>query len=378
MPWIQPDSHRRVYDALRAGARIARPFYQGQPGHPVGFAAEFGERLLTLRGDEGARRLIAAVPGALQGCPVDDPGVLRDVDTPAALDAAVPCFAGSRELRVDDAVQGVSFPVVALYPTHTASETRRFGPYLMDTAADAPIAAGRFPLVAISHGTGGSHLLYRSLATHLAQNGYVVALIEHPGNNRNDNALAGSDENLLNRPRHVRLALDAVAGATALAGSVDGGQAAVIGHSLGGYTALALAGGIPWTQSGRRLEGCPDARIRALVLLAPATAWYGHPDSLKQVSVPILMLSAEHDAYTPGWHADIVRNGVPERARVSSRVVAKAGHFSFLSPFPPALRNPTFLPSTDPEGFDREAFHAQLPGEVLRFLDRVLKDRRPS
>jgi len=37
------------------------------------------------------------------------------------------------------------------------------------------------------------------------------------------------------------------------------------------------------------------------------------------------------------------------------------------------MRNPRFLPSTDPEGFDREKLHEQLPAEILDFLDRTLK-----
>jgi hypothetical protein len=37
------------------------------------------------------------------------------------------------------------------------------------------------------------------------------------------------------------------------------------------------------------------------------------------------------------------------------------------------MKSPGFLPSTDPEGFDREAFHQRLPGEVLEFLDGALR-----
>lgn len=116
-----------------------------------------------------------------------------------------------------------------------------------------------------------------------------------------------------------------------------------------------------------------DARVQALVLLAPATAWYTPAGSLANVMVPILMLIAEHDPYTPSWHADLVLDRVPDRSQVTLRVVENAGHFSFLSPFPPHMKNPNFLPSTDPSGFDREAFHKQLPAELCHFLDEKLK-----
>jgi predicted dienelactone hydrolase len=85
------------------------------------------------------------------------------------------------------------------------------------------------------------------------------------------------------------------------------------------------------------------------------------------------MLIAEHDPYTPRWHADLVLDRVPDKSKVTCRVVENAGHFSFLSPFPPQMRNASFLPSTDPEGFDREKFHERLAAEVLDFLDKNLR-----
>jgi len=85
MPWIRRASLESVLDALRH-APMAAPSYQGQRGHPVGFRAELLPQLAALSGDEGARRLLQQ-PG-LQRVPVPDPGVLRDVDTPADLDGA--------------------------------------------------------------------------------------------------------------------------------------------------------------------------------------------------------------------------------------------------------------------------------------------------
>jgi len=280
--------------------------------------------------------------------------------------------AGSLPLKIRDETQGVSFPALVLYPTDVPSVPTAFGPYIMDVGPDAPVADGRFPIVVVSHGNGGSHLAHRTIALHLARNGHVVALVEHPGNNRNDNALAGTHENLANRPRHIRLAIDAIAADPRLGNHAQADNVAVVGHSLGGYTALAAAGGQPLSETGQPVEVVADRRIRSLVLLAPATAWFPAGDSLRHVDVPILMLVAEHDPYTPRWHADFVLAGVPDRNRVDFRVVANAGHFSFLSPFPASMNGAAFLPSTDPAGFDREAFHAWLPGEVLRHLGTTL------
>jgi predicted dienelactone hydrolase len=282
-------------------------------------------------------------------------------------------FVGSRQMQIRDEAKGISFPALVLYPTERSSAPTAFGPYIMDVSPDAPMAEGRFPVVVISHGNGGSHLVYRAISTHLAKNGYVVALLEHAGNNRNNNELEGTHENLVNRPRHVRLTIDAVSSDPQFSACVQPDNVAIIGHSIGGYTALAVAGGTPWSETRQRVDVVADPRVRALVLLAPATAWYLPEDSLSQVSVPILMLVAEHDPFTPRWHADLVLDRVPDSAHVTCRVIENAGHFSFLSPFPPQMRNASFLPSTDPEGFDREKFHERLPAELLDYLDEKLK-----
>jgi molybdenum cofactor cytidylyltransferase len=85
MPRIAPASYRAVLDRLRAGASLVRPQHAGRPGHPVGFAAEWRGALQALSGDAGARSLVQAAGERLVLCPVDDPGILFDVDRPADL-----------------------------------------------------------------------------------------------------------------------------------------------------------------------------------------------------------------------------------------------------------------------------------------------------
>ena len=85
MPLIRPQTIVRIAQALEAGAVIAAPVYRGQRGHPVGFAAELGERLAALTGDAGAREIVRDEQSRVALIEVDDPGVLADIDTPAAL-----------------------------------------------------------------------------------------------------------------------------------------------------------------------------------------------------------------------------------------------------------------------------------------------------
>jgi molybdenum cofactor cytidylyltransferase len=84
MPCIAVESIEAVARALDEGASLVAPFYRGQRGHPVGFNYTHRAALVALDGDSGARALLNAHP--LTRIDVDDPGILRDVDTPADLD----------------------------------------------------------------------------------------------------------------------------------------------------------------------------------------------------------------------------------------------------------------------------------------------------
>lgn len=85
MPLIRPETVIAVGRALQQHP-VAFAQFRGRRGHPVGFASELYSELMTLTGDEGARRLVARYPSV--AVEVDDPGVLIDVDTEADLAAA--------------------------------------------------------------------------------------------------------------------------------------------------------------------------------------------------------------------------------------------------------------------------------------------------
>ncbi len=291
---------------------------------------------------------------------------------------------GCRALQVDD---GDHPPVAAwlLYRTLAKESTQRFGPYSVDLAMEGAPEGRGLPLVVVSHGTGGTPWGYRDLARFLARAGFAVALIEHPGNSRNDDRLAGTIANLENRPRHATRVVDAALGDPRVGPSIAAGGFALIGHSMGGYTALAVAGGRPWalpheTPGGaaRRVEVEHDPRVRALVLLAPATPWFVPDGSLSRVEVPILLLTAEHDPHTPAFHGSLVERSVRDPAAVDAKVVAGAGHFAFMSPFPEGMIRKAFLPSQDPPGFDRALYQTVLQTEVLAFLQRRFVTALPS
>lgn len=280
---------------------------------------------------------------------------------------------GCQHVRVWDDQANIGFPVFVMYPAATAHGEYKVDPFTVTAGLNVAVAAGQFPVVIISHGSGGNRLGYLTLAQALAEAGYVVLMPEHFGNNTDDNFLEGKTRNLELRPRHISLCIDDIAGNEILAGAVLVDQVAVIGHSMGGYTALAVAGGQVWNVAKHKVAVVRDDRVRGLVLMAPATAWFTPDASLANVTVPMLIYQAEHDAFTPPEHVARVLDQVPDRSKITHHRIENAGHFSFLSPFPEAMSGPDFPPSQDPEGFDRAAFHQRLNSEITTFLDQLFR-----
>ncbi len=85
MPYIRASSLAAVRDALAGGPALVAPYFRTRRGHPVGIAGRFRPELMAASGDEGARKLLERHAADLVKVPVGDPGVIRDVDTPADL-----------------------------------------------------------------------------------------------------------------------------------------------------------------------------------------------------------------------------------------------------------------------------------------------------
>ncbi|MEW6662362.1 MAG: selenium cofactor biosynthesis protein YqeC [Bacillota bacterium] len=82
-PLVLPEVMDQLIESFSLSpVAVVYPEYQGQRGNPVLFGRDVFSKLLQLRGDEGGRRLIKDLPGAqVRALPVNDPGVLQDIDT---------------------------------------------------------------------------------------------------------------------------------------------------------------------------------------------------------------------------------------------------------------------------------------------------------
>ncbi|MCB0187478.1 MAG: alpha/beta fold hydrolase, partial [Caldilineaceae bacterium] len=116
------------------------------------------------------------------------------------------------------------------------------GHALRDAAIDD--GQGPYPLVVLSHGFMLSPAWYHTLAEQYASYGFIVLAPDHP--EEFDPTFGAMWQTLIDRPAAVSRTLDYAEGLTApggaMAGLIDMTKVAVVGHSYGGYTALAAAG----------------------------------------------------------------------------------------------------------------------------------------
>ncbi|WP_207262118.1 alpha/beta fold hydrolase [Desulfovibrio sp. Huiquan2017] len=291
------------------------------------------------------------------------------------------------------------------YPTDEKASEIMLGPFRLRVAKDSRIIPGKHLLVVISHGFGGSHMAHRDTAMYLAERGCVVVSLLHPRNNYKDDADGRSRANWINRPHHVSAVLDWLLNQSEYAAFIDANRIGVIGHSAGGYTALALAGGIPdlgaigrycaehsedvafcgpgegapsqlrGGQGGAEIDNLRDTRVRAVVLLAPQGVIFNGAGSLSGVSVPVLLFQAgKDDVLRHPYNAEFIRENLPSPPQFV--VVPDAGHFSFIAPFPEDRKAAVGAPASDPEGFDRARFHERMNKAIAVFLDRSLPSAR--
>ncbi len=169
---------------------------------------------------------------------------------------------------------------------------------------DGP-AAGKQPVLIFSHGLHGCDVQSRSLTAALAASGYVVFAPNH----RDASCHGGTtpwfegteliflqperwtEASFRNRADDVRRLIAGLYDDERFADRADWSRLGLVGHSLGGYTMLGLAGAWP----GWKLPG-----VKAVLALAPYSMPYTVRQTLGQLSVPVMYQCGENDfAITP-------------------------------------------------------------------------------
>jgi predicted dienelactone hydrolase len=250
---------------------------------------------------------------------------------------------------------------------------------------DCPLPGDRHPLVVISHGRGGDFLGHHDTAEALADAGFVVVALNHPGDTRSDMAHATDLSVYVSRPTDIKRMIDFMLGTSPANSVVDPTRIGFFGFSRGGYTGLAVVGAdADWTKAteycgASPARGCQqvrdrdfpaepiphDPRIKAAVIADPLAIFFT-AETLAPIRVPVQLWASEL-----GGDGVFLRDVAPLDTKLTAphefHVVRNAGHFAFfLCPSGLSATVPSLC--TDPNGFDRAAFHRELNAAVVAFL----------
>ncbi|MFM6138870.1 MAG: alpha/beta hydrolase [Sphaerospermopsis kisseleviana] len=204
-------------------------------------------------------------------------------------------------------------------------------------------ATANKPLIVFSHGLGSVRTDLRYLAKHLASHGYTVAALEHPGSNEaSSNAAYRGKKRLvvphefLDRPRDISFILDELekvnqSANNPLQGKLATNNVMVGGHSFGGGTALARAGGELQIDSLKQkcqqnlaqgslgevlqcvAQELPlktyqlrDARVKQAIALNPISSLMFGESGLAKIEIPTLVFASSADKTTPALTEQII------------------------------------------------------------------------
>ncbi|MDP5008435.1 MAG: hypothetical protein NWQ13_05490 [Glaciimonas sp.] len=290
-------------------------------------------------------------------------------------------------------------PAVLFYPTYAPTRIMAMGPFAPEVAFNAePADASEFPLkglILLSHGTGGSLMAHYNLAQRLAQNGYLVAALQHAGDNWNDRSLVLSPHYFSERAQQLSRMLDVILADPKWQGKIPLGRIGALGHSAGGFSVLSLAGGIADRQLGQQhcrateddhlfcalvgdsdgmmgnvqVVDVMDTRIKAVFAMAPNGILFT-PTSLSRIAVPLQVVTAEKDRVLPAqYHATWLRAHLPQ---ATFEEVENAGHFAFMAQPSTALPSDAGDAAENPPGFNRAAYLLRLEQQVVVFFDQNL------
>ena len=257
---------------------------------------------------------------------------------------------------------------------------------------DCPIKGTKLPLIVFSHGRGGWFGQHHDLNEALADAGFIVAAISHPGDSFGDDAARESLSTWASRPADIVRLTDFMLNDWNGRTAIDPDRIGFFGFSKGGYTGLVLAGADPDMQ--RVAQYCTqanpfctqvrggdtptswthDARIKAAVLADTAPSTPFTQPNLAAIKIPLQIWRSElgGNGADPGGTARVA-DALPGHPEVHT---VPAAHFAFLAPCSAELAAavPRICANT-PADFDRAAFHRSFDAEVVRFFVEHLAGR---
>ncbi|SJZ95848.1 Predicted dienelactone hydrolase [Enhydrobacter aerosaccus] len=306
------------------------------------------------------------------------------------LTATLAQAAGLRSIDIPADAESPAIHGMVWYPCATTPEEIRVDIFTLPGVKDCPLAGDHLPLIVFSHGQGSMFLVNHDTAETLADNGFMVAAINHPGDTAQDRSRSDDLSVLVERPTDIKRLIDFMIGASPFAATIDQDRIGFFGYSRGGYTGLVLLGADPdWAGEasnycqhsqlrlcqqilGNKYPSRPlthDPRIKVAVLIDPLASVFS-AKSVAPLKVPIQLWASERGGYGVRLR-DVAALDVNLTAQHEYRVVPNAGHLAFFL-CPPALIKERSELCEDAPGFDRATFHAGFNAEVLAFFRKWL------
>ena len=243
------------------------------------------------------------------------------------------------------------------YPTEDlTSDIHEYDDLIAGTAQDGgqPNCQEKRPVVLFSHGNGGMRYQSYFLMEFLASHGFVVVAPDHVGNTAFDMNDSPHSELVFRRPEDIVDAYEFLLSETRYSDCVDEEQGyAVIGHSFGGYTSIALAGAELNTEetanfctqypdawlcddiaqfaqeNGDGIYDRSDARIWASVPMTPA-GYEALLSGLDSIEIPMLFWGGGKDELTAmEWSVRPLYDGVESKKILAE--LPQAGHYTFTN-----------------------------------------------
>jgi len=229
-----------------------------------------------------------------------------------------------------------------------------FGHYVQP---DAKPIEGSLPVVLLSHGSGGNAERLGWLATEIANRGMIVAAPDHPGTTSGDSDPFQTVK-VWERPEDLSAILDFLGANKEAVLKTDMNRVAVVGFSLGGFSALSISGAqvskaqftnycdanrgqldCGWMQKAgvdfasidqaHYEQSNADPRIKVTVAVDPALPAAIVAGSLAKISHPTLIINLGEPATIPtAMKADSLAMSIPNARYVA---VSGAHHFSFMA-----------------------------------------------
>lgn len=309
---------------------------------------------------------------------------------------------GERTLSLYDSARQRPVKTELWYPTKEKDpdEKRRTDlPFILDaTIRNAQMAEGKYPLILLSHGTGGNRFGLAWLAITLANNGYIVAAPDHYGNTF-DNKIPAYFVRYWERPLDISFIITQLQQDQDISAHINSESIGMAGFSFGGYTALALAGleincsqfkKVAQTEEAKKEFNIPelgdltgligqiscadikeddlsDSRIKAFVAMSPALGIAVDTTQSWEGSEHIFLIGAEEDQIAPvKTNAGMYHDYIPQSAYME--IAGEAGHYVFLCVGDKSMQKHAKTYYKDARSVNRTDIHDEVSKAIRRFF----------